>query len=180
MSGALAAWTVPAQVRTLTGDDHAAFAALGARSTLSSLQSDDTRRSLLSRGLVFGAFVEGTLVGCSAMMFDTPRSYCLRDETVAILPVPNAYLCSTFVLPSARGCGVGTALYKRRLEVLREIERPIVGVEILGTGTPFAVDEHARPGLRFHLAAGFSIGGYSAEPDRGPMLIRKVGVLCRR
>jgi len=147
------------------------LADLSEHSSLSSLRSREHRELLIRTGVVHGAFIDNMLVGCSCLVVDTPRAYHLPDGKTMVLPVPNFYLCGSFVLPSVRGCGIGTALYHRRLTMLPSRAGTTVAIEILGTGKPLEVDRDASIGLRFHLAAGFRIVGFSAEPDHGPMLI---------
>lgn len=137
------------------------------RCTLGSLASVREARRVADGQMFLCAVYLDQVIGCTSWYAWYRRSYIdLGGRTAQSTCV---YLCSSEVLPEFRGLGVGGKLYSRRLAECRRLA-PIVMVEILGRGTPFSVDDRARPGLGWHLARGFHIIGHSREDDAGPVL----------
>jgi GNAT superfamily N-acetyltransferase len=154
--------------------DEPRFTSLAALSGLPSLEDDAHRRFLLRHGIVIGAVgLSGDLIGCCCIELCATHSYVQLSGRTVPMPLPNAYLCGAFVHPAHRGRGIGSMIYARRLEVATRSGAGFIVVEILGDGTPYSVSRGARPGLFFHVRAGFAVDGYSPAEDRGPVLIRR-------
>ena len=160
------------RIAWLVASQHSQLEELARESSLESLSDDERRRHLLDRGMVLGAYLHGQLVGCTCLEAKSRRGYMDASGNVVQLPTNNLYLCGTFVLEESRGRGVGLALYRARLGACSDYDPSVVGVEILGTGTPLSVDALAATGYRFHRSAGFQVVGHSLEDDHGPFLAR--------
>jgi len=170
----------PVTCRQLAPADEARFAALAAMSGLPSL-TGDRHWQLLRRGIVIAALGSASdVIGCCCVEPCAVRSYVHRSGRVVSLPLPNAYLCGAFVHPAYRGRGIGNMIYGKRLELVEASGVEFVAVEILGRGVAYSLSPGARPGLSFHIRAGFTLDGHSLEQDRGPVLIRRIGGGIRR
>lgn len=177
MSGTRAHTAGPAEpvtVGRLTLADEARLAALAAMSGLPTLNQDAHRRRLLRHGVVIAALDSvGDVIGCCCIKPCTVLSYVHLSGRILSLPLPNAYLCGTFVHPAYRGRGIGSMVYARRLELVEASGVPFIAVEILGEGAAYSLSPGARPGFFYHIRAGFTVDGYSLDEDRGPVLIRQ-------
>jgi GNAT superfamily N-acetyltransferase len=128
---------------------------------------------LLKRGVVLAALgLAGDVIGCSCIEPCATRGYTNLSGRTVSLPLPNAYLCGTFVHPAHRSRGIGKILYAKRLELVEASGLDFAAVEILGEGVAYSLSAGARPGFVFHTQTGFSVDGYSLEEDRGPVLVR--------
>lgn len=176
MSGTHARTAGPAEPVTigrLTLADEARFATLASMSGLPTL-SQDTHRRLLQHGVVIAALDSvGDVIGCCCIKPCTVLSYVHLSGRTLSLPLPNAYLCGTFVHPAYRGRGIGRMVYAKRLELVEASGVKLIAVEILGEGAAYSLSPGARPGFFFHIRAGFTVDGYSLDEDRGPVLIRR-------
>jgi GNAT superfamily N-acetyltransferase len=160
--------------RRLVPADAARFAALAAMSDLCSIGDDARRHRLLRQGVVITALGRaGDVIGCCCIEPCTTLDYVHRSGRIVSLPLPNAYLCGSFVHPAHRGRGIGTMLYAKRLGIVEASHVEFVALEILGSGAAYSVSPGARPGISFHLRAGFTVDGYSLDEDRGPVLVRR-------
>jgi GNAT superfamily N-acetyltransferase len=159
------------EIRRIEASDACLFHRLASASTLRSLRDPFRRQELLDRGFIIAAFCGNRPIGCSCLETDVGRPYIGLNGQACSLPPSCVYLCSTFVLPERRGSGVGLRLYTERLRAAQSLERSTLAVEILGTGTPLTIDPISYVGYRFHRDAGFSVAGYSAEADHGPLLM---------
>jgi GNAT superfamily N-acetyltransferase len=161
-------------IRRLEPADAARFAALAAMSHQCSIRDDARRHRLLQQGIVITALgCAGDVIGCCCIEPCMTLDYVHRSGRIVSLPLPNAYLCGSFVHPAHRGRGIGTMLYAKRLRVVEASRVEFVALEILGAGAAYSVSPGARPGISFHLRAGFTIDGYSLDEDRGPVLVRR-------
>jgi GNAT superfamily N-acetyltransferase len=155
--------------------DEPRLATIGEMSGLRSLYDDKHRRMLLKRGVVLAAVGSaGDVVGCCCIEPCAIRSYTHLSGCVVSLPLPNAYLCGTFVHPEHRGRGIGNMLYEKRLELVEASGIAFAAVEILGEGLAYSLSLGARPGFVFHIRTGFAVDGYSLEEDHGPVLVRRI------
>jgi GNAT superfamily N-acetyltransferase len=159
------------EIRSIAPPDVCLFHELASSSTLCSLKDPSFLQELIERGHVIVAFCGDQLIGCSCLQVNICRDYISLDGAARSLPLPNVYLCSTFVQQEYRRSGVGLRLYAERLRVAKLLQRSTLAVEILGRGVPLTIDSIAHVGYRFHLEAGFHVAGYSSEIDHGPVLM---------
>jgi hypothetical protein len=162
-----------ARIRTLGVDDAydvESFRILAAESGLPGLA--DLDEVLCSPGFAMLLAETPTgLMGCAGLRLNAEHQYVSGDSTHTFAQ-PNVMLFGAYVRPQARGIGIGGLLYRRRLALAEQMHTVTTIVELLGDGTPGSVHADTRPGLGFHLAAGFIRIGHSPDPDGGLVLAR--------
>ena len=163
-------------IRLLGPKDRAELIELAKVSTLPSLSDLGFVDRLLHEGYVFGAIANNSLIGCSAILPNYEKTFVLRSTTHRF-PSGNFYFCAAFVRPEARGEGVGTLLYRRRLDFATSRYCGPIVVELLGDGNQNSVHPGSISGLHFHLQHGFNDIGYSNDPDGGKVLGRDLHAL---